>query len=313
MKPNLLKNTAKNLPYLKRVTQQRDKLRARVKALEAEQKRLAAQVKHLSGAWVTYEPELLPTPKEMRAEGIHVLEDWFGWGQEWSILLRIYGRLTRDSTVLEIGCGLGRTAFALRNHLSGCGSYQGLDPCLDRILRLKSAFQRTHPNFHFVWADVKNAWCNSQSSLPTDQYKFDYADNSFDIVYSASTFISIKPETAQNYLEQSARVLRPGGRCLLGVFLLDFYDKNRPRPLGFNRPELNFDHLCPPYGKDLAVSDPDCPEPLTAYRQHLIERLVRRAGLELIKVPLPGLWSGHTPGWFGTYDLIVLSKPESRL
>ena len=84
--------------------------------------------------WVAYEPELLPPPALMRQEGITVLEDWFRWAEEWSMLLRAYGRLRHASDVLEIGCGLGRIAFAIR-YLLTHGQYTGFE-----IVRSKVEF-----------------------------------------------------------------------------------------------------------------------------------------------------------------------------
>ncbi len=64
-------------------------------------------------SWVAYEPNLIPPPSLMHTEGITVIEEWFRWAEEWSCLLRMYGGLAKQSRVLEISCGLGRTAFPL--------------------------------------------------------------------------------------------------------------------------------------------------------------------------------------------------------
>src|SRR5579871_6584633 len=79
-----------------------------------------------------YNPELVPPLSLMLQERIENLEEWFRWGEEWSFLLRQYGRLTSRSQVLEIGCGLGRIAFSLRHLLSG-GLYRGFDIIRDKI------------------------------------------------------------------------------------------------------------------------------------------------------------------------------------
>ena len=76
--------------------------------------------------WVAYEPALVPSLTRMAAEGIEVLEEWFRWGEEWSMLLRVYGKLGASSRVLEIGCGQGRVAFALR-YVNRGGTYIGFD------------------------------------------------------------------------------------------------------------------------------------------------------------------------------------------
>src|SRR5688572_14843065 len=85
---------------------------------------------------VAYEPELVPPLALMSQEGIVVLEDWFRWAEEWSMILRIFGRVSMSSTVLEIGCGLGRIAFPLRYVLLK-GGYEGFEICREKIVYLQ--------------------------------------------------------------------------------------------------------------------------------------------------------------------------------
>ena len=114
---------------------------------------------------LTYSPALLPPLSLMRQEGIDVLEEWFRWGEEWSMLLRVYGEIARDSAVLEIGCGLGRIAFPLRFILSSEGSYDGFEICQNKITFLQQNFQPLYPNFRFVWANVHNTYYNPSGQI----------------------------------------------------------------------------------------------------------------------------------------------------
>ena len=257
-------------------------------------------------ASVAYEPKLIPPPILMRQEGIDVLEEWLRWAEEWSMLLRIYGGITRSSNVLEIGCGLGRIAFPLRYILSSDGSYYGFDICKYKIEFLNKRFHKAYSNFRFVWADINNTFYNPNGKIEANNYRFPYADNSFDIVYAASVFTHMLPEAAANYFQESARVLKPEGRCLFSVFLLDNYRPGQPRPLGFARPEFNFDHQYSNYGDDFAVAQPNDPEQMTAYSLRLIQSFAQQAGLELAQAPVPGLWSGSTSTWVGAQDLLLL-------
>jgi SAM-dependent methyltransferase len=126
---NLIKNIIKQFPYLRQGFLERGQLQQ---------------------PWVAYEPDLLPPLDLMRQEGISVLEEWFRWAEEWSMLLRIYGGITRNSAVLEIGCGLGRTAFPLRYVLSSDGSYDGFEICHNKIVFLEQTFHKAYPNFRFI-------------------------------------------------------------------------------------------------------------------------------------------------------------------
>jgi SAM-dependent methyltransferase len=121
---------------------------------------------------IAYEPQLVPPLHLMRQEGIEVLEEWFRWGEEWSMLLRIYGRISHSSAVLEIGCGLGRVAFPLRYILSSDGSYEGFDISKVKIDFLESRFHRAHPNFHFILANLHNTFYNPRGTIKPTNYRF---------------------------------------------------------------------------------------------------------------------------------------------
>jgi SAM-dependent methyltransferase len=287
---NLIKNIIKQFPYLGQGFLERGQLQQ---------------------PWVAYEPDLLPPLDLMRQEGISVLEEWFRWAEEWSMLLRIYGGITRNSAVLEIGCGLGRTAFPLRYVLSSDGSYDGFEICHNKIVFLEQTFHKAYPNFRFIWANIHNTAYNPTGQIRAADYRFPYPDNSFDIIYAASVFTHMLPEAAANYFQESARVLKPDGLCLFSFFLLDNYRPGEPRPLGFARSDFNFDHQYGNYGDDFAIVDIDNPEYMTAYSLSLIERFARQGSLELAQGPVPGLWSGSTSSWVGAQDLVILKAIPS--
>jgi SAM-dependent methyltransferase len=255
---------------------------------------------------VAYDPALIPPLPLMRTEGIDVLEEWFRWGEEWSMLLRVYGGLTRRSAVLEIGCGLGRTAFPLRYLLSSEGRYDGFEIARQKVEFLARTFTPAFPNFRFTWADVRNTYYNPAGRVEPAEYRFPYPDRHFDIVYAASVFTHMVPENAAHYLQETARVLRPGGRALVSVFLLDHYDPARPRPLGFARDDFRFDHAYGGWGDEFRTVVPENPEQMTAYRRSLLERLARQAGLRFAAPVVPGLWSGAAERWVGAQDLLAL-------
>jgi SAM-dependent methyltransferase len=261
---------------------------------------------------IAYDPELVPPLSLMRTEGIDVLEDWFRWGEEWSCILRIYGGLRSHSNVLEIGCGLGRIAFPLRYALSGGGTYDGFDIAAEKVEFLRRTFAPAYPNFRFQRADVYNTYYNPSGAIAADRYVFPYADESFDVVYAASVFTHMLPRGVAAYLRQSARVLRPTGRCVFSFFLLDHYRRGLPRPLGFARSGFSFDHQLEGHDSDFAIGVPENPEEMCAYRLSLVERLAAEVGLQLARPALPGMWSGAFDSWVGSQDVIVLQRDEAR-
>ena len=90
---------------------------------------------------IAYDPQLVPPLHLMRTEGIDVLEEWFRWGEEWSVMLRAFGGVRATSDVLEIGCGLGRIAFPLRYVLRD-GTYRGFDISMQKIDFLQTHLHR---------------------------------------------------------------------------------------------------------------------------------------------------------------------------
>jgi len=257
---------------------------------------------------LAYEPELLPPVELMRTEGIDVLEEWFRWAEEWSMLLRIYGRIRRESAVLEIGCGLGRIAFPLRYVLSARGTYDGFELCEPKVRFLNEAFASRYQNFRFRWADIKNTWYNPRGSLDASSYVFEYPDEAFNVVFAASVFTHALPEVTSRYFKEIRRVMRPDGRAVLSFFLLDNYERGRQRPLGFARSSFDFDHTYGEFGDRFATSNPGNPEEMTAYRLNFLRAMAADADLELLGEPLPGLWSAVSPTWVGAQDVLVLGR-----
>jgi SAM-dependent methyltransferase len=256
---------------------------------------------------LAYEPALIPPPRLMRREGVQVLEEWFHWAEEWSMVLRLFGGMTRQSTVLEVGCGLGRVAYALRFILSPDGSYYGFDIVQEKINFLERNFASAYPNFHFAWADVHNTTYNPRGQFKGAEYRFPYSDGTFDVVYAASVYTHLLPVTTARYLQESARVLKPGGRCVISAFLLDFYKPEQKRPWGFAQKYFAFDHAYGGYPVDqFAVATTADPENTTAYRLEFLQQMIAQAGLRLANPPLPGVWSGSAEHWVGAQEFLIL-------
>ena len=262
----------------------------------------------MESAKIAHDQELIPPIYLMKNEGIDVLEDWFRWAEEWSVFLRLFGKITADSKLLEIGCGLGRIAFPLRYVLSARGLYEGFDICAHKIQFLTKTFHKAYPHFRFSFANIKNSFYNPEGQISASDYFFPFPDNSFDVVLAASVFTHMLPESTRNYFRQSARVLNTNGRCIFSFFLFDNYQAGQPRPLGFARPDFNFDHRYKDYGDEFGIADPCNPEKMTAYSQRLIERYAVQAGLRTVKGPLSGLWSGSSQNWVATQDLMIFQK-----
>jgi SAM-dependent methyltransferase len=244
---------------------------------------------------ISPEPNLVPPPELMRAEGVATLEEWFRRGEEWGTLLRAYGNLSAAKAVLEIGCGLGDVALALRDVLPQSSTYDGIDADRGKVEFLGSTLGNAYSNFRFAQAD--NA----------DQHRLPYDNAAFDVIFAVSAFTHLLPPAAATVLAEMKRVLAPSGQIVLGMMLLDHYEPGRPRPATFQSERYNVDHrFGDPSREEFRVGDTHNPTDVTAYASTYLAQLAGEAGLRLAHHPIPGQWSASTPEWVGRLDLVVL-------
>jgi SAM-dependent methyltransferase len=230
---------------------------------------------------IAWEPKIVPTPELMSLEIRPILEEWFRWGDEWSFILRAHGGARIDSSVLEIGCGLGRIAYALR-WVIFTGTYRGFDIVRQKIEFLTQQFTPEHPNFEFAWADLANTCFNPNGALAPSAFDFPYSDEQFDLVFAASVFTHMVPENTQRYFREASRVLKPGGKFVASFFLLDNFDPARPRPPGFfSSPDFDFKYQYK-NTDGFAISSVENPEFMTAYSTGILNTFCRAANLKVI-------------------------------
>jgi SAM-dependent methyltransferase len=146
-----------------------------------------------------------------------------------------FGRLTPNDRVLDIGCGIGRMAVPLTQYLDvERGSYDGVDPVMDGILWCAQMITPAYPRFRFQRLDIAHPLYNPQGSLPGTEVKFGFPNQSFDFIVMVSVATHLPPEELVVYLEESARLLAPGGRLFLTAFALDGRSTGQER-LSFKR------------------------------------------------------------------------------
>ncbi len=257
---------------------------------------------------ISDESQLVPPPLLMLEEADEVLEEWFAGGAEQSTLLRTLACVGYASRVLEVGCGLGRLAFALRRVLSK-GCYLGLDVVPEKIDFLRERMSPAYPGFRFEWLDIRSDFYHPHGSVEADEVDFPCPEGWADAVVSMSVFTHLLPGATERYLSEIARTLRPGGFCLLSVFILDYYRPEHSRPAQFFGAPFDFDHPVAGTGGEVHTSDPTCAEAMVAMRSSLLRELVGRSGLRFARDPLPGMWSGSHAHWTTGQDLVLLRKP----
>lgn len=230
------------------------------------------------------------------------LAHFLRWPVEYRVLLALLAGLTPHSAVLEIGCNHGRTALGLLQYLQPPGRYEGLDILTPQVDFASSHITPRYPHFRFQVADVFNGIYNPTGTTPADVYEFPFPDASFDVVYAASVFTHLLPADAANYLRQSCKKLRPGGRCLFSFFVLDHFRG----PGTVTTPLYDVRHQLPGH-EGVAVSNPEVPEAVIAYSRARIEALAGQAGLRVVQV-LPGYWAGGDGLSVNEQDLVLFER-----
>ncbi len=208
--------------------------------------------------------------------------------------------------VLEIGCGVGRDAIQLTDHLRESGSYIGIDIIRPSIEWCTSNISTRHPNFRFEYLDVDSQIHNPTGSLKVTDVSLPVGNRTIDRIILQSVFTHMFEGDIVHYLHEFRRVLRRGGRVFASVFLLD--DESRAMALS-NAGEgaLRFEH---PYGDDCFINDPRYPEGAVGFTPDGLKRMVTAGGFELDQPIHPGFWCGRS-GVQDGQDIAVL-RPTGR-
>lgn len=210
-----------------------------------------------------------------------------------------FARLQPADHVLDIGCGVGRMAYPLAHYLSPEGRYEGFD--IDR--RFIEVAQRRFgalSNFRFRFIDVSNGMYNRAGELDAASFTFPYPDDCIDFVLLASVFTHMRPPAVQRYLAEVHRVLRPGGRALASMFLIDAESE---RCVAEDRSRVALRHELGGF----YAQDPERPEGAIGYRSEVVADWLAERGFVFESLH-PGSWCGRA--YFTSFqDLALFSLP----
>ncbi|MFB3815004.1 MAG: class I SAM-dependent methyltransferase [Terriglobales bacterium] len=209
--------------------------------------------------------------------------------------LQSWVELRPDSSILEIGCGVGRFAVPLTRVLGSHGRYEGFDIVEAGIHWCRRAISPRFPNFRFTHSDIFNKHYNPDGKALPEHWRFPYADASFDLVVAVSVFTHMTPEAVEHYLAETARVLRPEGKLIASFFILD--EESR----AMIRQDLAMVALVHPFGT-AAVLDPDFPETAIGHDLTSLAACCERVGLSMEVVH--GEWR-HSKHFRSTHDYLL--------
>ncbi|MEU9759050.1 class I SAM-dependent methyltransferase [Streptomyces sp. NPDC047985] len=201
--------------------------------------------------------------------------------------------------VLDAGCGAGRIAVPLTDVLTE-GSYLGFDIVPHAVEWCSRTITPRHPNFRFAHVDIRQEIYNPQGTLSAADFRFPAEDAAFDTAALVGLISHLRPAELENYLAESARVLRPGGQCFATAYLVDdTVAANIAR--GATAFEFTHDH------GDYYVHSEEEPTYAIAYRLEHILSVAARHGLRMRRDPRPGTW-GVSTRRPASMDLLVLER-----
>jgi SAM-dependent methyltransferase len=210
--------------------------------------------------------------------------------------------LKPDSHVLDVGCGVGRMALALREYLAPAGRYEGFDAWPAGVEWCQAHITPRYPNFRFQTADLYNEFYAPRGRYRPSVYRFPYEDGSFDFAIMLSVLTHLLPDDMENYLAETVRVLRAGGCCLITYYIFTPQAQER---IEAGRAALDFRYDC---GRHRSLHR-DVQARAVAYDEQRLRDIYARLGLEIREPIERGSWSGvDNPTYF--QDTVVAVKNQ---
>jgi SAM-dependent methyltransferase len=206
--------------------------------------------------------------------------------------------------IVEIGCGIGRDAMWLSRVLSD-GRYTGIDIIPESIDWCRNNISKNYANFSFHHFDVEDSLHNPAGKSDVNIFRFPNEDNSIDRIFAFSVFTHMYADQIAHYLKECSRVLRPGGKAYLTIFLYNDQilqsaarHANTPFDLRF---ETEIEPGC-------RVNNPAEPLGAISFTWDRVEKIIKAAGLQLLRAPLNGAWSGFYETADDGQDVLLLQK-----
>ena len=217
--------------------------------------------------------------------------------------LQLYFHVVPSTSILDVGCGVGRSAIRFIEMLGREGTYLGTEIDRESVEWCREHITTRHPNFRFEFFDINNESYNPSGRLKTDDYPIPLENCSVDLVILQSVFTHISEEEIAFYMGEFSRVLRPGGIVYSTFFLIDDETLDRIKNSTF----LTFRHQVT---EGAWVHDANLPSAARGYSVTKIQRLVNPTQLVIHQGPFFGTWSGRPPSAKVDtgQDLIIFKK-----
>jgi len=199
-----------------------------------------------------------------------------------------------DSTILDIGSGIGRIARPFTYFLSKKSKYIGFD-IIDYGINWCNKKYKKYPNFSFECYPLKNDLYNLSANKNASEFVFPYNDNTFNLVILTSVFTHMQKDEVTNYLQQIFRVMKPGAYCYATFFLILPNDDQSLFPYEF---------------EDYSLHNMKIKNANVAYKKDFIMNTIGKIGYSHFQ-SFEGWWkTGFKADKVDFQDVIILQKPD---
>lgn len=148
---------------------------------------------------------------------------------------------TKDSLVVDVGCGLGRLATGMLSEFGDEVHYLGIEPNKDFYRWCEEHIQTKHPNYQFRHLDVVSELYNPSGTVDGEALRLPVDSDTADIVYVWGVFTNIISEHVEIYVSEFARIANKDGR----IFLTAFVEKDVPQVSLNPSDYVPFDYIVP--------------------------------------------------------------------
>ncbi len=235
---------------------------------------------------------------------------------EWAYVIGVFQTLIyfelkhkEGNKILDIGCGTGLMSMACEPFIEEGGKYIGVDVIKEHIDFDNNNY--TNPLVTFKHFNVNNpSYASNQSK---QKLKWDFNDNTFDMITALSVWTHLSEDHAIFYLREVNRVLKKGGKAIITFFYLDkhyyeslarrkdeegkFHSTNQTKWVFNNNAYDSKNWFCPTWVK--------VPEDAIGVNKEGMKKMLKES-----KLKLANYYSGNWKERQGVYfqDILVFEK-----